>query len=67
LRTSRTRQLTDRSENELLEMAHDRLLPYEYPKKPLLPGFKCLVLQADSGLGLIWLPRSVGVDLNRRS
>ena len=40
--------MTDRSENELLEIAHDRLLPYEYPKKPLLPGFKCLVLQADS-------------------
>src|ERR1700733_6955349 len=32
---------------ELLEISHDRLLPYEYPEKPPLLRFNCFVLQAD--------------------
>src|ERR1700680_2413119 len=35
---------------ELLEISHDRLLPYENAEEPLLPGFNCFVLQAD-GVG----------------
>jgi hypothetical protein len=32
---------------KLLEIAYDRLLPYENAEKPLLPSFERLVLQTD--------------------
>jgi len=47
---------------ELLEISHDRLLPHEYPKEPLLPGFKCLILQADGvgfGIGAVDTPSAL--------
>jgi len=47
---------------ELLEIPHDRLLPYEYPKEPLLPGFKRLILQADGvgfGIGAVDTPSAL--------
>ncbi len=31
---------------ELLDISHDRLLPYDNAEKPLLPGFNRFVLQA---------------------
>jgi hypothetical protein len=47
--------------DELFEISHDRLLPYE---EPLLLRFNCIVLQADDvafGIGAIDTPSALAV------
>src|SRR5271168_1401817 len=47
---------------ELLEISHDRLLPYEYSEDPLLLRFNRFVLQADDvafGIGAVDTPSAL--------
>jgi hypothetical protein len=44
---------------ELLEISHDRLLPYKNAEKPLLPGFNGFILQPDGVAFCIRASRSI--------